>query len=589
MSNLTVTYEGLTAPPEACSSAPPEAPAPDSKSKQAPKAPPDECSVVLPLALEGDKSGGAKPIRFDRNKDQFVLSSNNTAENLTWVGKQKNLSDVLEILRVVETTLRVRAAAVSAPEFELMLTIAQYVATGKVNLDAPVGFPKEEKFQRERLASFLLETFTLAKDEASGKLVGGINVLVTDKRLSEEGKKRAKWLLEVYALREKYRGFRDLFVDAAEADQWHKLSDKKRKNHYDVLLRYLRPTVVSYWTQNPQPHFREEFFEAFQSWSRLHPEVEADKAPEVFCAKLEEGLKALAGERGLPERFVDDCRFALRLMEMRGDKEKALRLSLREYAIGTSSHALLGRAIAEESKEANMTPAWLKDRGRFSEIYKLIDHHLKIELPQKAGDPPKIGLDVPALEISLNVAVDGHLTARREYILATLAVLRRLFGESGAAPTPRVFWDGEFKSVPWQLSTGETQELRDYITRMSKEFHVSQKRSDTWLPLAEGGLCLAGGIGLGVGLGTGLGDDSPGLRDGLMIGGSGAMGAGCGALAGHYLWPKLNKSKVRNHYIWDGLTGAGGAVVGIGLYFLVRSIAGDRGSPVKYPVDEYGP
>ncbi|KAB2839749.1 hypothetical protein F9K50_07025, partial [bacterium] len=387
MSNLTVTYEGLTAPPEACSSAPPEAPAPDPKAKQTPKAPPDECSIVLPLALEGENPGAAKSIRFDRNKDQFVLSSNNTAENLTWVGKQKNLSDVLEILRVVETTLRVRAAAVSAPEFELMLTIAQYVATGKVNLDAPVGFPKEEKFQRERLASFLLETFTLAKDEASGKLVGGINVLVTDKRLSEEGKKRSKWLLEVYALREKYRGFRDLFVDAAEADQWHKLSDKKRKNHYDVLLRYLRPTVVSYWTQNPQPYFREDFFEAFQAWSRLHPETEADKAPAVFCAKLEAGLKALAGERGLPEKFVEDCRFALRLLEMRGDKEKALRLSLREYAIGTSSHALLGRSIAEESKEANMTPAWLKDRGRFHEIYKLIDHHLKIELPQKAGDP----------------------------------------------------------------------------------------------------------------------------------------------------------------------------------------------------------
>ncbi|MCC6273524.1 MAG: hypothetical protein IT572_08660, partial [Deltaproteobacteria bacterium] len=518
-----------------------------------------------------------------------VLSSNNTAENLTWVGKQKNLSDVLEILRVVETTLRVRAAAVSPYEFELMLTIAQYIATGKVNFEAPVGFPKEDKFQKERLASYLLETFTVTKDEGTGKLVGGINVLVTDKRLSEEGKKRAKWILEVFELRDKYRGFRDLFVDSKEADQWHKISDKKRKSDYDALLRYLRPMVVSYWTQNPQPHFREEFFEAFQAWSRLHPEVEADKAPAAFCAKLEEGLKALAGARGLPDKFVEDCRFALRMSEHRGDKEKPLRLSLREHAIGTSAHALLGRAIADESKEANMTPAWLKDRGRFSEIYKLIDYHLKIELPLKAGDPPKIGLDVPALEIALNVAVDGHLTERREYILATLAVLRRLFGESGSVPATRVFWDGEFRSVPWQLSAGETQELRDYIEKTSREFRVSQKHSDTWLPLAEGGLCLAGGIGLGLGLGSGLGKDSPGLRDGLMIGGSGAMGAGCGALAGHYLWPKLSKSKVRNHYIWDGLTGAGGALVGVGLYFLVRSIAGDRGSPVKYPVDEYGP
>lgn len=589
MSNLTVTYEGLTAPPEACSSAPPEAPPLDPKSKQTAKAPPDECSIVLPLTAEGEKPGAAKLVRFDRDKDHFVLSSSNTADNLTWVGKQKNLADILEILRVAETTLRIRAAGVNAFEFELLLTLSQFVATGAVNFEAPVGFPKEDRFQRERLASYLLETFMVTKDEAAGKLVGGINVLVTDKRLSEEGKKRAKWLLDVFALRDKYRGFRDLFVDGSEADQWHKITDKNRKTDYDVLLRYLRPTVVSTWTQNPQPHFRAEFFEAFRAWSRLHPEVEADKAPAQFCAKLEEGLKALLGSRGLPEKFVEDCRFALRLLETRGDREKALRLSLREYAVGTAAHALLGRAIADESKAANMTPAWLKDRGRFSEIYKLIDHNLKLELPGRPGETPKIGMDLPALKIALNVAIDSHLTERREYILATLAVLRRLFGESGAVPATRVFWEGEFKTVPWQLSAGDTRELRDYIEKTSREFRVSQKHSDVWLPIAEGGLCLAGGISLGVGLGSNLGNNSPNLRDGLVIGGSGLMGAGCSALAGHYLWPKLSKSKVRNHYLWDGLTGAGGAVVGIGLYFLVRSIAGDPGSPVKYPVDEYGP
>lgn len=587
MSNLTVTYQGLTAPPEACSSAPPQAPAADPKSKQTPKTPTDECNIVLPLIADDEKTPTTHFIRFDRSQDQFVLSSGNSAENLTWVGKQKNLTDVLEILRVVETTLRIRAQAIDSDEFELMLTLSQYIATGAAQVEAPVGFPKTEGFSRERLASYLLEVFTLAKDESAGKWTGAINVLATDKRLSEEGKKRARWILDVFELREKYRSLRDLFTDPTEAAQWHKLSDKKRKADYDTLLRYLRPLVVSFFTQNPQSHFREEFFAAYQAWTHLHPEMEIEKTPTLFCAKLEEGIKALAGARGLPDSFIDDCRMALRLMDMRSDPEKALRFSLREFAVGSPGHALLGRAIAEESKEANMKPAWLRDRGRFSQVYHLMESNLKIEVPTHEEETPKISLDIPALKIALNVALDDHLTERREYLLATLALLRRLFGESGAVPQLRIFHNGEFRSLAWQLNAGEIQELREYARKIAKSLRASHKLSDTWLPLAEGGLCLAGGLSLG--LGSRLGENSITLHDGLMLGGSSLAGAGCGALAGHYLWPKLQKKPVRNHYIWDGLSGAGGAVIGIGLYFLVRSIAGNPGSPVKYPVDEYGP
>ncbi len=200
---------------------------------------------------------------------------------------------------------------------------------------------------------------------------------------------------------------------------------------------------------------------------------------------------------------------------------------------------------------------------------------------------PVLSVDPAALKVQLNVWIGGNIIKHREYLLAALALLRRTFGESGLPTGVRVFHKGQFVQADWNLDAKALKQIRDYQAELAKEIQASQVHSDVWLPIAEGATCAAGIVGLGFTQSFGGFETHPDLKMGLGATSAGLTGAGCSSLVGHYLLPKFGK--VRNRYLWEGLTGAGGALVGVGIYFLARSVFGNSGSPVKYPVDEYGP
>lgn len=581
MSDLLVTYEGISLPPKACSEAPPPevSPIPDKKSgTKDPVASLDGCSIQLPLFSSDEGDGKSRFIRFDRKKDHFVLSSSNTADNLTWVGKRSNLSEILDVLRVLEGTLR-KAEVESTEVYSMKLSIIQYLVTGRVVLHGS----EEKNLKKARtevdLAERMLEIFSISPDQAIANFIGPINVFRADASLSEAVKDRIRFLNQILDLKPKYRNLRANFADPLALDSWLQLKGEERKK-YQELLTFLRQTVVNESLSKPL-RYDATFDASYRAYLALHPDKAEKDGKDAYCKALETGLTELRGQRGLVKDWIEECRAAMDWSVLAEDE--ALRKSMRYAFLSESARPLLEQAINGESSKANMKVDWLADRGRFADAYRLLEDQIKIDAK---SDSPSLSLDPAALKIQLNVWIGGNLIKRREYLLAALALLRRTFGESGTPGAIRLFYRNQFVQGEWVIDSKALKAIRDYQDELSKELQLSQVHSDIWLPVAEGAACAAGVVGLGFSENYGGFDRRPDLKMGVGGISAGLAGAGCSSLAGHYLWPKLGK--VRNRYLWEGLTGVAGLALGVGVYFFARSFR-DNGDRTKFPVDEYGP
>jgi hypothetical protein len=583
MSDLLVTYENISLPPKACSEAPPPevSAIPDNKSKKDPLSAIDGCSIQLPLLSSDEAEGKTRYIRFDRRKDHFVLSPTNSADNLTWVGKRSNLTEILDVLRVLEGTLR-KAEVESTEVYSMKLSIVQYLVTGRVLLHGS----EEKNLKRPRndvdLAERMLEIFSISPDQAIANFIGPINVFRGDAALGDKVKERITFLNQILDLKPKYRALRSNFADPLALDHWLELKGTERKKYQD-LLTFLRQTVVNESLGKPL-RYDGAFDASYRAYLMLNSELTEEAGKDAYCQALEKGLAELRGKRGVAKEWIAECRAAMDWSAL--PEDEALHKSLRFAFLSDAAKPLLEQAISAESKKADMKVDWLADRGRFAEAYKLLDGQMKIGLPEGEA-APTLSLDPAALRVQLKVWISTHLTQRRERLLASLALLRRTFGESGTPASVRVFNRGRFVEAAWKLDAKALGQIRDFQRELEREINVSETRTELWLPIVEASTCAAGVVGLGFSEGYGGFDRHPDLQLGFGISSAGLAGAGCSSLVGHYVWPKLGK--VRNRYLWEGLTGAGGAIVGVGIYLLARSLRGDPGSPIKYPVDEYGP
>jgi hypothetical protein len=208
------------------------------------------------------------------------------------------------------------------------------------------------------------------------------------------------------------------------------------------------------------------------------------------------------------------------------------------------------------------------------------------------SDGESLGLEVAPLIVELNAMIDAQATRRREFILATLAVMRRFFPEGDELPSVRIFQDGEFQEIAWQFSDEDRALLRQFRRSLEGRIEVSQDQSDLILPILEGAVCAIGAAGiLGSHLIPEVGEN-PDLQLGLGTASTALAGAGCTSLLGHFLWPAITND-VHNRYLWEGLTGLGGAIVAGGLYFLLsfflRGEGSTTGPGARFPVDPFGP
>lgn len=577
MSDLIFRFDGIRATPRACIDAPPASGT-------------DPCQLVLPMVDDADPTAAAHHVRFDRQGDQFILSPGNAGETLTWVASHPNLPEVLQTLRIMQSLVRNNDLGVYESATRIFFFIANYVATGEApSMGAVVG-----TLDRADVAGGLLDIFTDSGDRTLTDFMGRLTFLRGQDWLGAEARERLRWVVDVMDFGPQYRAFRRHFINEEEYARFDSLPAERRELLQAITV-FAREMVVAHALNQPIRYSR-IFLAAHTAYQAMYAESLEAGTRLDFCTSVEDALRELRGERGLPPAFMEECHQALRLIDM--TPEEAIRTSLSESLISSSGLVRLQTAIEEESDDANMTVEWLSaqgggDGGRIGEVAQVILRHLEVQVSEETGVAPEISVDATALGIALNLMIDGQTVRRREYILAALSLLRILFGAEGEAPAQRLFVGGEYSEIPWTLTPARRGELNGLIRSIEGRLGRSESGTDVWLPILEGAVCALGIAGLAVT------ETLPEIRDqedlhlGLGTTAAGLTGLGCISLAGHFLWPAIAPDAVHNTYLWDGITGLTGTLVGAGIYLLISLLGG--GSPtmpnltIRFPVDEYGP
>ncbi|MFO1462590.1 MAG: hypothetical protein U1F66_02360 [bacterium] len=573
MSDLIVDYRSLGLIPEACLEAPPSSGT-------------DPCNIVLPLVGDEAPELPAHPVRFDRRGDQFILSSANGGDTLTWVGTHANLPSVLQTLRVVHSLTTGTRLARSPGILSVLTILANYIVTGQ----GPNGELSEE--DRTTLASGVLDMLTDSPEAGLAAFLGRLSVLRSQDWLSSEARERVRWISEMSDLSPRYRAMRRHFLSESEFANWAGLSTERR-HQVEAIANFTRTVILAEAFDQPL-RYSDAFRSAEAAYQGIYAAEIAEGTRPDFCSVLEEALRELRGARGVPERFLADCRLASRMTDL--PPVNAARQSFLEGLLGEASRRRLQEVVSSESAAANMRIDWLMQQGdpdsggRIGEVAGILVDRIVLQAAEAEGSAPRLSLEVAPLIVEMNTLIGAQSTHRREYVLAALALVRSLFPDGGEIPPARVFLEGEFREVAWQLSPEDARLLRQFQESLVDRLEISHEQSDLLLPILEGTLCAVGAAGL---LSAHLVPELSGNRDlqlGIGTASAGLGGAGCTALAGHFLWPELSRG-VHNHYLWDGFTGLGGAVVGAGLYLLISLLGGSSGGPAspRFPVDEYGP
>jgi len=577
MSDLILSYDGIHAPPRACIDPPPASGI-------------DPCHFELPLVDDTDPSARPHVVRFDRQGDQFILSPSNAGDTLTWVASHRNLPALLQTLRITQHMIRGTDLVSSDSSARIFFIIANYVATGEVRAPGSEG----EVMDRAQLANGLLDIFTDSSDRGLTDFLGRLTVMRGQDWLGTEARERLRWVVDVMDFGPQHRTFRRHFINEAEYANFESLPPDRRRQ-LQAITNFCRELIVAQALGRPLRYSR-SFLEANEAYQAIYQTQLESGMRLDFCTSMEDALRELRGDRGLPPRFVEDCREALRLVEL--PREDAARESLRAQLLGEEGLARMQESIASESSDANMTVDWLvrqvgrAEGGRIGEVFRILLDHADFIAPAEEGGAPSVTRDVAAFQLDLTTLIDGQTLNRREYILSALALLRTAFGSAGNPPALRVFWEGEHREASWQFSGEALQDLRRLSVSVNSRLVRSEAASDLWLPILEGSVCALGAAGLALSHTLPQVTEDHDLQLSLGATSAGLAGAGCSSLIGHFLWPEVAPDSVHNAYLWDGLTGLGGAVLGAGLYLLISLLTGGQGpgmTPSRFPVDEFGP
>ncbi len=578
MSNLRVFADNsdntLQVPTTAaCAEAPPPLPA------RGPR-PVDGCRITLPLTLDVPNPPPPRQIAFDRQGDQFVLSTSNSAENLTWVGSHQNLPSALDVARLTGALLRSagRPAAASRYAVGFFVWISRYVLTGRVTFDAVSGNAERSP----DIEGMLLELFTGSRAQGLVPLVGNINLLRREANLPEETRGRIERLTRILDLVPTYQAFLRHFLTDAENEGMERFSEADIRR-YGRVISFVRNSVVALANRRPL-RYDAATLEAYQAYSELRGADIASGTRPDFCAALNAALQERGGAEAQVANFVNECRLGIDWGAR--PAVEALRESLRFGLVGASGLPLLQQAIAEESAAANMRLEWLGRRSSFGQVFAALRDNVGLS---GEGEAVRLTFDVGGFRQALRLMT--ILTQRGEYDLSALAFLRRLFGTEGNPPPLRVFADGHFREVPWQFTPESLRQIRELISSLAGRRHSSDSFAAHGMPALLGAGCALGTGGIVLSHTLPAITQNRDLQLGLGTASSGLAGGGCLGLAGHYVLPAVVPRAVRNRYAWDLGSAAVGTGLGIGTYLLINLLSGGNpgGANPRFPVDPYGP
>lgn len=574
MSDLIIRFDGVRATSRACIDPPPASGV-------------DPCQMTLPMVDGADPSAAPHQVRFDRQGDQFILSPANPGDTLTWVASHPNLPEILQTLRITQSLLRGNELGVYASATQIFFYVANYIATGEARNS------RGELIDHAAMANGLLETFTDSGDRTLTDFVGRLSFLRGQDWLGAEARERLRGVVDLMDFGPRYRAFRRHFISEEEYARFDSLP-RERQEILQAITNFCREMVVAHALEQPV-RFSRAFLAANAAYQTLYASELSEGTRLDFCTSVEDALGELRGDRGLPPAFMEECHQALRLIDM--PPADAVRESLSASLLSASGMRRLQESISSESDDANMTVEWLRrqgdeEGGRIGEIAQVLLRHLQVRVPEDESGTPEISLDVTSAAVELNLLIDSQTVRRREYILSALALLRTLFGASGEGNPQRVFFGGEYREIPWVLTSSRSGELVSLIRSIEGRLGSSEAGTDLWLPIMEGAVCAVGVAGIALSEALPEIRDDRDLRLGIGTASSGLTGLGCTSFAGHFLWPAVAPDAVHNAYLWDGLTGLAGGLVGSGLYLLISLLTGGQNPPMggmRFPVDEYGP
>ncbi len=561
---------------------------------------PDHCHAVLKLT--DSRSGTVGPadqrdLRFDRNGDSFVVSLKsqgesgeflNRPEDVTWFFAHENNAQVLNAVRIFGHLLpspgiAKPTAAERADRAQFPLVIGNYIVTGRVE------FPGETRtLESTDLAEKLLDVFANSNEAMVQELIGKIAYFQADSKLSEEAMSRVRWMVGILRIVPNYKKFFDRLVST----ELQQDSDPEIKSSVQDLQTFAAKVVVNL-ANTKQLKYDETTHDAYRAYLKVHLDR---PRKQDFCQALDLAIKTLPyGAQVLGKSFVTECRTGLELSQL--PPEQAARVGLRKQLNSPRGHRDIQENIQREARKANMEADWLAKRGRIEGVTEILLKQLRIELG-KSGQ--RVTVDAAGLRNGLELWIKRtKATNHREPVLASLGLLRLVFGKNVDKTQLRLFVGGRYVEVPMDYSQ-ETMEA--LLKSLERELGGSLRGTEVWLPVTEGIVTAGGGATLGLALGLKGLAKTP--RNALGYTGAATLGLGAGALIAHFIVPPIAKKAmrpVRNKYLWDLVGGAIGASIGVTVWGLATGLP--RGSSAgngmmmppdpdpgdRYPVDDYGP
>lgn len=619
---LRINYENLEIPHADCG---------ESAAALAKRGESDECYVIMTVTdRTGTQPSENGPdtyrIRFDRNLQKFDLSLRqsgeagefvNSQDAITWfISHGDETAKVLDIVKVLGATLS--SAGVASKEMDrrnknavFPLVLANYIVTGRI------VFPQDTREIRDikELESTVLDVFANSDPASVQDFIGKVSFFKGDPTLASGARERAAHVDSILGLVPRYRAFLENIITPEILSQLSS-DDPKTVEHMRQIETFVAQIMTNLGAGRVIS-FDVNTFEASKSYEELSSGVE--KARD-FCSALAHAEAQDSKKRGskLGKNFVEECRVALPLVNKPADQ--AAVLSLKAGLLSASTQKQMRDVLEDEVGKNNAELPWLsKKRPQIDRVVDLVLKHTKIKVeyeklpegPRREGEPkPRpvvksmvVFIDTPKLKNDLEKHFKGEpAVTHREPVVAALAVLKILFydlNHKGFNPAfkdkVRVFVEGEYREVPLKFSQEPLTATQKLIER---DLGRSLKRSDRDWIIAQGTVGGAGALSLGLGLGLRPSQAPKGVRQGLFIGGSTAVGCALGSLV-------QRSKRAHNKHIWGGV----GCAVGAAVFGTASALIGTQtnlfngpggggtmppdtnppGPGQRWPTDEHGP
>jgi len=565
----------------------------------------DECKVETEIH-EVDNPASALKINFYRDKTLYLFAPEDAPKvpRLRELGLNDQDTQIQNTISFALAMLYNWKVTSLDPNPKLKAVLSP-LGVKMINFFAAGNLEKPDETQRKALGN-LLSDLSVLPDEPRETVLKFIDGLLKSPAILEASRPRVEWLKDQILLSQdiqkaipSFKGDEEIrpavpklmmeislhvFTDQrnlksiqGSLDDLQKLislnpkSPKEMKDLYSFFLKKLEPM------QNPPP-------------------VNKDLDPQ----KQEEEKKWLAATRAALSKNLDARQRANALMgflRKAGEDKRAELISmepgaafrryLRNELVQAATINNLPTRVREEMKAANLSPDWIKDNAR--EIVDVVIPHLT--LVEEEGKPPRVKVDVKALQSGIQKMVQEHGIQEREFNIGTLAVLRFLFGKELNNDTMEGWVGNDSRQIELSLSKEERRDLKKLGSDLRGEISSSLNYTDVVFPIVDGSIA-AGGIGL-IAYGIVLGDQEKGpVFNPFYHAGAGALGFGLGSLTCNLTWKQRNAGL---QFLTDTLCGVVLGAATTGLSFAVQSVdatgrgKGSSNEDGRNPTSPYGP